>query len=507
MPIIRSPGNAWCVPSVERAGLLVDARDYYTAFYDRALRARRFILLAGWQFDRDVDLLRGNDVALAEAANGQVQLLKFLNQRCEENPQLQVLILAWDFHIVFALEREWMQKIYFHWGTNERMKFLFDERHAEGGCHHQKFAVIDGQYAFLGGIDLCQSRWDDRRHLAENPQRAHAGKPQKPYHDVQAYFTGPEINGALMNLFADRWTRAGGERCELPEPGPASEPQWMPRGALPLPAPQVALSRTDPRPGESSSALEVCELLSDAVAAAERFIYVENQYFSSRQMFDAFEARLRAPNRPKLQIVMVLNQDAEALKEEVAVGFKQSENIERLRRTAAETGHALGVFYALAEGTVRDEEGKPQPVSTYIHSKLMIVDDRFFTMGSANLTNRSMGVDTELNASWEISSAEDPRLERAIRRVRVSLLAEHTGRAEHLRALATAGDLVAHLERHGGRLRLVPPMTDDERALFEVVDPQALPFDPERPDGRDAEGHDRSLFRGGISALWHRLKD
>lgn len=507
MPIIHSPRNAWCVPSVDRAGLLVDARDYYTAFYERALEARQFIILAGWQFDRDVHLLRGDDVALAEKSHCEVQLLKFLNQLCERNQELQVFILAWDFHVVFALEREWMQKIYFHWGTNERMKFLFDERHADGGCHHQKFAVIDGQYAFLGGIDLCTARWDDRRHLVDNPDRAHAGKPQKPYHDVQAYFTGAEINGVLMNLFRDRWTRAGGDACELQDARAAEDQAWQPRGALPLPAPHVALSRTDPRPGEEGSALEVCELLADAIAAAENLIYAENQYFSSRRMFEAFEARMRAADKPKLQIVMVLNQDAEALKEEVAVGLKQSENVERLRKTAAQTGHAFGVFYTLAEGAVDDADAKTPPVSTYIHSKLMVVDDRFLTMGSANLTNRSMGLDTELNATWEAPPGGDPRLERAIRRIRVSLLAEHTGSTKSLRALAKPRDLVAHLQANGGRLRPVPELSPDERKILETLDPQALPFDPESPDGRDAEGHDRKLFRGGISALWKRLTD
>ena len=65
--------------------------------------------------------------------------------------------------------------------------------------------MIDGDLAFLGGIDLCESRWDDRRHLARNPPRISRGRPQKPYHDVQAYFAGPAVAGTLTDLFRERW--------------------------------------------------------------------------------------------------------------------------------------------------------------------------------------------------------------------------------------------------------------------------------------------------------------
>ncbi|OFN84567.1 phospholipase D-like domain-containing protein [Neisseria sp. HMSC064E01] len=38
-----------------------------------------------------------------------------------------------------------------------------------------------------------------------------------------------------------------------------------------------------------------------------------------------------------------------------------------------------------------------QPLDIYIHAKLMVIDDDFFTLGSANLNFRSMAVDSELN--------------------------------------------------------------------------------------------------------------
>ncbi len=507
---ILVPGrNAWEMPQVGESGLIVDAKDYYTAFYRQALEAKDYILLSGWQFDRDVELLREGDEALAAPAGGELRLLKFLNYLCENRPNLKVYVLAWDFHIVFSLEREWMQKIYFHWGTNPRMHFRFDDCHPSGGSHHQKFVVIDGKHAFLGGIDLCQSRWDDRQHLATNPARTHKGTPQKPYHDVQAYFTGSALNETLKKLFCDRWVRSGAEAVTFEVPPPQPEPDgWNPRGALPLPAPQVAISRTDPQPGDGQAICEIRQLLVDMIAAAQRLIYLETQYFSSREICEALQARMRAASEPKLEIVLVTNQDAEALKEELAVGLRQSENIRHIRKVAEETGHHFGAYYTLAEGTAPNDDGAPAEISTYIHSKLTIVDDQLLSMGSANLTNRSMGLDTELNVSWETPEAGDARLERAIRRVRVSLLTEHIGEAHaHVGSLARVPGLVAYLDQVGGRLKRVPPPSQSEAEVLAIVDPQALPFDPECPSDDVEAAQQRSLFRVGITELWHRMTD
>jgi len=124
--------------------------------------------------------------------------------------------------------------------------------------------------------------------------------------------------------------------------------------------------------------------------------------------------------RTRVLIVIVVNEQAEALKEELAVGLRQARNLEVLRDIASRTGCPLGCYFSLCDGehdTFR---------ATYIHSKLMIVDDRFLTVGSANLTNRSMGLDSELHLTWEQEGGDGGLLD-SIRNVRVSLLAEHAG--------------------------------------------------------------------------------
>src|SRR6478672_9491811 len=102
--ILRAGQNFWCERPVDRIGLLVDGDDYYRAFYDAAQQAQHYILLAGWQFDSDACLLRGPE---AEQAALPVTLKKYLDALCQRNESLRIYILAWDFHAVFALEREW----------------------------------------------------------------------------------------------------------------------------------------------------------------------------------------------------------------------------------------------------------------------------------------------------------------------------------------------------------------------------------------------------------------
>ncbi len=475
--IIQPPRNAWRIAGATSAGVLVDGADYYRAFYRSARRAEHYIVMSGWQFDSGVPLLRGDEVAAGE----EVRFLKFLNGLCERRPTLRIYLLAWDFHPVLALEREWWQRVYFHWMTNARLHFRFDTCEVDGGSHHQKFIVIDGAVAFLGGMDVCEARWDDRRHLAEHPLRYSRGRPQKPYHEVQAFLAGGDAPTALVELFGERWARAGGDRLVL-SPAPESPCFERPEGLLPLPGGAVALSRTDPR--RPKGVREVEELLVDAIDAAEQCVYAETQYFSSRRIFRALVARMQAAGRPKLEIVVIVNERAEAMKEELAVGLRQAEILEKLREVAGATGHPLGLYWSRPEGKA---EAFP---ATYIHSKLLIVDDRFLSVGSANLTNRSMGVDSELHASWE-TGADDASSElgASIRDIRVSLLAEHSG--QHRGALEAFGPmpgLVGRLDALAdqSRLRRHGPPSPGQRAAMEWLDPQSLPFDPADPDGADA---------------------
>jgi phospholipase D1/2 len=403
---------------VEQSAVLVDARSYYLAFYQAALKAERYVVVAGWQFDTEVALLRGSD---AENAPLPVAFLPFLSALCERRPELRIYLLAWDFSLVYAIEREWMQRLRFAVGVPDALRFQFDTHPLPRGSHHQKFVVIDGQVAFVGGMDICDARWDDRHHAPCDPRRVDVGgDPCRANHEVQSAVIG-EAALSLAELFRQRWQTASGEALVLPEPPPAPATRFdlaeLSAGdLLPIAAREVWISRTCIEAG-GTAVYEIRSAFTDALRTAERFIYAETQYFTSRTIAAALIERLRDRTLPKLSVAVVLPRGADSTKEHFALGEAQSAMLGALEQTARAEGHDLAFFCSVAN----DEN------ATFIHSKVLVVDDAFLAVGSANFTERSMGADSELALIWR--SNGDAALARDIANVRASLLAEHAARA------------------------------------------------------------------------------
>lgn len=436
--ILKTGRNCFELAEVTQSGVYVDGAEYYTAFHGAAQKARDYIAISGWQFDSEVLLLRGE---AAREASGEVRLLKFLDSLCKKNPNLRIYILAWDFSLIFMHEREWMQEIVFNWSTSDRLFFRFDNKHAIGASQHQKFIIIDGAIAFLGGMDLCAGRWDDRCHKAVNPDRINPdGTTYAPYHEIQAYFTG-ELIEKLSKVFTERWKLCAGNELVLP---PARSGHYLPHGiGTPIRAGSAALSRTQ---GQTfvkvrEPVKEIRALYVDAIRSARHLVYIENQYFSSYAVYRALIDRMEDHGAPKLNVVIILPKKPSALVEEISVGLLQARILSILRQTAKKNGHSFGVYYSASF----DHNGEEVPV--YIHSKLLIIDNSFATIGSANTTNRSMGLDTEINISWEAAPL-DLRLTRSIRKLRLGLLFEHIGPDRHIEAkrLARTRDLVKYLD-------------------------------------------------------------
>ncbi len=457
-----------------RSGVLVDGRDFFRAFHDAACRAERSILLAGWQFASQVELLRGDDAA---DCGHPVRLAPFLRALCEEKPELEIHILAWDSSAVFTLEREPLQHLRFHVLGHGRIHYRIDNVHPFGASHHQKLVVIDRSIAFLGSMDLCNSRWDDRAHEAKNPLRGSWLRTHGPYHEVQAYVTGDAVD-VLRGLFARRWQLATGDA--LPEPElPRRELRIRP--SFEVTAPRVGLARTVPRMKDPAvdPVQELFQLHLRAIATARRCIYLETQYFSCNELGDALERRM-TDGGPPLEIVIVLPEKSAGLKERISIGIYQQRILARLGETAGRTGHRLGVYYSAAPG----EDGD---VPVFIHSKVLAVDDRFLLVSSANAANRSMGFDTELGIAWEA-----PAPTASLRDARIDLLAEQCGLppagAGELLAqpagLVTRLDALARARRH--RLRIHRRNADEKAGpILSWLFPDSTPFDPDNPQAME----------------------
>jgi phospholipase D1/2 len=499
--ILEPETNCWTISKVTESGLLIDGRDYYRAFYQAAQNAEEYILISGWQFDSDVALLRGSD---ADAAGESAKFLTFLNNLCDQKQRLHIYILAWDFTVLYRLDREWFQDWYFNWTTNERFTFCFDCCECFGASHHQKFVIIDGTVAFVGGLDLCSGRWDDRDHPVDSPSRVNSDQNgYAPFHDIQSFHVGPAAQ-KLAELFVARWNCVSDGELQLPS---LTSNYRLPfRPTVPIPAESVAISRTQAGTATQKPIQEIRRLFLDAINAAEHLIYVENQYFSSNALYKALVDRMMDSRRSQLEIVLIIAKDADAVIEQLSIGIVQEKLLRELQGIAAETGHSFGIYYP---ASVRGD-GKETP--TYIHSKFFTVDDRFLSVGSANMNNRSMGLDTELNVSWEAPS-QDTELGRAIRAARVDLLAEHVGQrdSEVLENLSRSQGLVKYLDSladsRSSRLRHHPldGVSEDYLWVTSVL-PEGLPFDPEGPFYQEdryegISATEDSFFSRGVSNL------
>ncbi|HEX5062568.1 MAG TPA: phospholipase D-like domain-containing protein, partial [Kofleriaceae bacterium] len=205
-------------------------------------------------------------------------------------------------------------------------------------------------------------------------------------------------------------------------------------------------------------------------------IYIENQYFSSYEIATALECRMRQVG-PPLEIVMVMPKKSAGLKERISIGVYQARILDRLSRLAADTGHRFGVYYQAAP----HHDGKEVPV--FIHAKVVAVDDRFLLISSANLTNRSMGFDTELGVAWE-----SPVPNESLRGARLELLAEHCGMPydEAAARFASAEGLVGKLDalaRDKTHLLRIHERNVDEHPgwLLRRFLPRRTPLDPANP--------------------------
>jgi len=447
---------------------LVDGEEYFAAVRAAIARAQRSVYILGWDIDSRMRLMpQGASDGYPE------ELAPFLNAIVSERRKLRAYVLAWDFAMLYAFEREWLPIYHFDWKTHRRLDFRLDGRHPLGASHHQKIVVVDDQVALLGGFDLTRSRWDRSAHACDDALRADSnGARYAPFHDVGAIVEG-DCARALGDLARERWLRATGERL-APYFG---ESEVWPRHVSPtLANVEVGIARTEPRFGESSGVDEVRRLHLEAIASAHRFIFAENQYFTSRTIAHAFAQRLAEPDGPEIAILMP----------SVQSGWLEASTMGVLR---ARIHHLLRAKdprrrYRLYCPTLPGLPGAEHCLN--VHSKVLAVDDEFLTVGSANLSERSMRLDTECNIALEARG--DPHVAQAIAMLRARLLGEHLDRPADVVAheIARTGSLHRVIAAHaveGGRTLLVtePPLDPTVDALTPdhgVLDPEQ-PLDPD----------------------------
>jgi phosphatidylserine/phosphatidylglycerophosphate/cardiolipin synthase-like enzyme len=459
-PIVVEGRNCWRISRAEGATVIVDAADYYRSIRLAMTEAQRRILIIGWDFD--------TRIALEPDERGKGETLgHFFVRLVRERPEREIDVLKWNFGALKQFFRPAAVLWLYRWWRTKRIEMRFDSAHPPGCSHHQKIVVIDDSLAVCGGIDISTHRWDRCDHSDDDPQRTGPdGKPYSPWHDATMLMQGP-VALDLAELGSERWQVATDEQLEPIRPRHNRWPEGSPTMFKQV---DIAISRTHAAYRDTREVREIEQLYLDMIAAARRFIYFENQYFTSAKIAACIAARMEEPNPP--EIVLVMPRTAEGWLEQAAMDGA------RLKLMAA-IGHKdqrnrFRIYVPVTEGGA----------DIYVHAKIAIVDDRLLRVGSSNLNNRSMGLDSECDVTIDAALPANQDSGRAITGLRHRLLAEHLGCteqqfAEAERQASSMVDAIEALRGEGKTLDLLD--MEALGATREFIAANEL-LDPESPD-------------------------
>ncbi|KAJ9179313.1 hypothetical protein P3X46_011120 [Hevea brasiliensis] len=482
--------------------------------------AKHLIYIAGWSFNPKMVLVRDPETEIQEARG--VKLGELLKRKAEEGVAVRIMIWNDETSLPVIKNKGVM-------GTHDEDAFAYF-KHTKVVCrlcprlhhkfptlfaHHQKTITVDVRanndsindreiMSFVGGLDLCDGRFDTEQHsLFQTLNKEshccdfyqtniagaclHKGGPREPWHDTHACVAGEAAWDVLTN-FEQRWSKQCDPCLLLPTSSIANlthqltvsssvsnDRNWKVqvfRSIDHVSATQMARNLTVER--------SIHEAYVEAIRRAERFIYIENQYFIGGCHLWDKDRHCGCSNLIPIEIALKIVHKIKA-KERFAVyvlipmwpeGVPESEPVQDILHWTRETmammyrliGEALQEsdqmghprdflnFFCLAN---REEERKgefvppysPHPSTqywnaqkhrrfmVYVHSKLMIVDDAYILIGSANVNQRSMDGqrDTEIAIGcYQPENDGNKTSPSDIQAYRMSLWYEHTSLAEEI---------------------------------------------------------------------------
>ncbi len=468
-----------------RVSYLVDARSTLLTMCRHFLMARNYIDIACWGITPTMKLVRGRDHrAGPDGSDEQEALVAELRAEglqeteidfwCSHDLTVQAVLGHAVSKGVEVKALIWAcPELFSHYNPHVADKqlrqvgvtcILDDSSH--GVIHHpieslhQKIVVVDGTHAFIGGIDMLIElsgdfdRWDDHIHQLFSPLRKNeVDVDPHPWHDAHAIIEGPVVGDVELN-FRQRWN-------DVVQRHVWDKQLLVPEHPLPRPLKsksQVQVARTIPGHTYSfapkAGIQGIAQLYAHALNNAQQFIYLENQYFWIHAMY-GIDLSFLGADSPDME--RNLREIASALQRGVTVALVLPDHpnmgraftdagLNRLRQAAPEAvAEGRLQAYCLATSTTVDGHEHYRPI--YVHAKVAIIDDLWSTVGSANLNNRGMRDDTEMNVA-----TLDAELAVGLR---MMLLAEHVG-------LMGEEDLLTVSRRLGGQRQ---GQSADQRAV------------------------------------------
>lgn len=379
---LASPAGGWAAAGwPPRPGnqldVLVDGAEALAEIAVAIEAARSSVWLAGWYFSPDFKLTD---------AQPETRTLRKLLGRAAE--QVEVLLLAWAGAPLpfFHPDRQEVRSVGESLRLGTRVRVALDARERPLHCHHEKIIIVDGELAFVGGIDLT-SYAGDRLDTNDHPARGSLG-----WHDASTRIRGPAV-ADVAEHFRLRWEETVGE--QLPRPAPAP-----PVGQIELQVVRTVPEKVYQRLPKGE--FTILESYLRALRAAEHFIYLENQFLWSPEIVAVLAEKLRKPPDERFRLLVLLP-------------AKPNNGNDDTRGQLGVLAEADGCADRFLACTLFQPGDQGHPI--YVHAKVATIDDRWFTVGSANLNEHSLFNDSEMNLV-----SHDRALAKAIR---LRLWSEH----------------------------------------------------------------------------------
>jgi phosphatidylserine/phosphatidylglycerophosphate/cardiolipin synthase-like enzyme len=362
--------------------VLIDGANALPEIAEAIASAKEFVHITGWHLEPAFELVRGRPhgaigVLLAEMAE-----------------QVDVRVLVWSgapvplFHPTRSEVKDLLQNLTRH----TRIQALGDPKEHPFHCHHEKTVVIDGEVAFVGGIDMTSSAGD------RYDVQAHHARRSIGWHDVGTRVRGPAV-ADVNDHFRTRWRELTAEELPaLPAPEPAGDSTVQ----------VVRTVEEDMYDSLPRGDFRIFESYVRALRSARELIYLENQFLWSPELVSIIAEKLRQPPTPQFRVVVLLPAKANNGAEDT-LG-----QVSRLI-DADDLGDGTKRFLAATIRALSPSHDRADPV--YVHAKVAVVDDRWLIVGSANLNAHSLFNDTEMCVA-----TDDAALARD---TRVRLWAEH----------------------------------------------------------------------------------
>ena len=459
-PIVAQGRNCWRIARAEKASVIVDAADYYRIVAGVMEAAEKRIFIAGWDFD--------TRIAMSPDEHGKGETLgQFFLRLAKEKPHRQIDILKWNFGAIKQLLHVTSAVWLWRWERSKAIDFRFDRSHPVGCSHHQKIVVIDERIAVCGGIDISARRWDTSNHLDDDPHRVGPdGKPYAPWHDATMMMQGV-VAEHLSALVRERWKVATHAELKKIEPWDQAWPAELDPMFENV---DIAIARTRAAYDELPEVREIETLYLDMIAAAKRFIYFENQYFTSGKIAAAIALRMAEADPP--EIVMVMPRTADGWLEQKAMDAARLKLVAAIGR--ADKGNRFRVYVPVTKGGT----------DIYVHAKVSIVDDRMLRVGSSNLNNRSQGLDSECDVVIDAALPANRGSEAAMTTLRHRLIAEHLDCAPEDVAASEAagGSMIDTIDALRGEGKTLVLLEMEHLGEVEKLIAENEVLDPESPD-------------------------